>query len=719
MAFSVINEYTSLNKKFKVMQKCVVFALTSLNTGGQDPETWLKEGIRAVYNRAVEQVNPRDKLGITFTSEVFYSDFHVPFKLASEHRFDNVWDLLHKLYQSRKAAIEGETFKIIATSYTPLRGSGRNREPSLDYQEDCKKRKGIVCVKNKDNLCLPKALIIAIAYVLNSPYINQIRRNISKLQDRETQKLIAEAGVVVPKEGAGFEELQQFQRHLKDFKITVYAYGSKGREVLFEGPNASHKINLLHHNNHFNVITSLTSAFCCVYFCQICHKPYDHKDEHRCSGQCPGCRQEPPCPKVAEIGCSGCNRQFRGQSCYNNHKVSGKNGKSTCDIVRRCGECLKTIKANRQHHCGEIFCHICKKHQPAGHLCYIQQDTGVPKVDDTLFVFFDLETRQDTVNLRGESVHIPVLCVLQQRCNNCFNTPSSEQCSRCGVRRQIITTDIIPTFFQHLWTIAKVFKQVIVLAHNGQAYDNQFLLRHILEKTDLKPEVIMRGTKLLMLTAGKIKFIDSLNYLPMPLSALPKAFDLVELKKGYFPHLFNTLANQNYVGPLPDAKYYSPDTMKPDNRKKFLKWHAEHRYDMFDLQKEIVEYCISDVEILTQACVKFHNMMMEQGNVSPFTEAITIPGACNKLFRRNFLQANTIGIIPKKGYRLVDNQSKIALQWLIYEEMQRKIDIRHAAKQSEAVICGVKVDGWCEETKQVFEFLGCYYHGCPSCFSIT
>ena len=27
----------------------------------------------------------------------------------------------------------------------------------------------------------------------------------------------------------------------------------------------------------------------------------------------------------------------------------------------------------------------------------------------------------------------------------------------------------------------------------------------------------------------------------------------------------------------------------------------------------------------------------------------------------------------------------------------------------------VKVDGYCRETNEVFEYLGCFWHGCPSC----
>ena len=39
----------------------------------------------------------------------------------------------------------------------------------------------------------------------------------------------------------------------------------------------------------------------------------------------------------------------------------------------------------------------------------------------------------------------------------------------------------------------------------------------------------------------------------MSLANFPKTFGLNELSKGYFPHYFNTDANQNYEGPLPDV----------------------------------------------------------------------------------------------------------------------------------------------------------------------
>ena len=61
----------------------------------------------------------------------------------------------------------------------------------------------------------------------------------------------------------------------------------------------------------------------------------------------------------------------------------------------------------------------------------------------------------------------------------------------------------------------------------------------------------------------------------MPLSEFAKAFGLRELKKGFFPHLFNTPANQKYCVPIPDAEHYIPDGMNLGTRREFDLWHAE------------------------------------------------------------------------------------------------------------------------------------------------
>ena len=113
------------------------------------------------------------------------------------------------------------------------------------------------------------------------------------------------------------------------------------------------------------------------------------------------------------------------------------------------------------------------------------------------------------------------------------------------------------------------------MAHNFQGYDSYFILQYLREN-GVKNDVIMRGAKVLTLSVDmfKIKFIDSLNFIPMRLADFPKTFGMEELAKGYFPHLFNKKENENYVGPIPPNPYYNPNGMSPAAREKFLEWHT-------------------------------------------------------------------------------------------------------------------------------------------------
>ena len=128
----------------------------------------------------------------------------------------------------------------------------------------------------------------------------------------------------------------------------------------------------------------------------------------------------------------------------------------------------------------------------------------------------------------------------------------------------------------------------------------------------------------------------------MPLAALPKAFGLQELKKGYFPHHFNTRVNANYVGPFPDPVFYGYEYFKTEEREHVLQWHAEQSDKLFNFKKEMHEYCDSDVTILREACLKFRKLVLDitsingRGGVDPFN-SLTIASLCMTLFKTKFV----------------------------------------------------------------------------------
>ena len=60
------------------------------------------------------------------------------------------------------------------------------------------------------------------------------------------------------------------------------------------------------------------------------------------------------------------------------------------------------------------------------------------------------------------------------------------------------------------------------------------------------------------------------------------------------------------MGPIPEVKCYVVDTMENRARKQFLKWHDAKVRENFviDLQKEFLEHCDSDVDILRRECLE-------------------------------------------------------------------------------------------------------------------
>ena len=178
------------------------------------------------------------------------------------------------------------------------------------------------------------------------------------------------------------------------------------------------------------------------------------------------------------------------------------------------------------------------------------------------------------------------------------------------------------------------------------------------------------------------KLTDSMNFLPMPLEQFPNSFGLEELCKWYFPHLLNTKGNKYVTLPhLPHIAYYNTDDMKAEKRDLFLKWYEEHIWHVFEFQKELLCYCRSDVDILPRRCLAFRRMLKtvtskdENPGIDPFENCITIASVCNLVFRRNYLDHESIGIIPSHGYHPQQKQSMKALKWLQYLSKGRDINI--------------------------------------------
>ena len=536
------------------------------------------------------------------------------------------------------------------------------------------------------------------------------------------------------KESCGVAEIQMFQDVLPTYCIRVFTATTR-QEILYRGPpTAANNIFLIYdeYKKHFNVISGPLAFFAYSYYCIHCDKGYKHRTSHRCELKCSQCLAEHTKPDVNEyIPCDKCARTFFDKQCFANHvEGDAKTGrKATCDAIRKCLSC-GVIGPVAGHRCGNR-CRLCHVYymDSEDHSCYVTVKKVKTRAHQQ-YIFFDIESQFiDTPDERTVSQHIPILIIAHRVCGRCankiFDTTQRASCSRC-TPHIFKGESCIKDFIEWLFNGNNFYSTVI--AHNFKGYDGIFILKK-LHELGKSPEFTTRGSQILEITIkpAKIRFVDSLSFLLKPLSKLPKMFGLTALKKGFFPYDFCTPNNINYVGKFPAKEYFGPESMRGSYSEKtgeltgdvkaFEIWYNANKHNVFDMQKELVEYCTSDVVILKQACLHFRKSFMNDAGIDPLLANVTISQLCMDYFRSHHLKENTIAIIPANGYHNEERQSEIGLKWLKYVEKTRGLSLIYKGTKGEKRVGKYRVDGYDPDNNVVFEFLGSYWHGDPKIYS--
>ena len=138
----------------------------------------------------------------------------------------------------------------------------------------------------------------------------------------------------------------------------------------------------------------------------------------------------------------------------------------------------------------------------------------------------------------------------------------------------------------------------------------------------------------------------------MSLTNFTSTFGLEELKKGWFSHKFSKLENLHYEGMIPDLHYYEPQHIDAKKKKTRETWHAEEvmKGDVWNFEKERLEYCKSDVKLMKEGCLKFAEDTMRDAGFNPLKQCITIASTCHFFWRNLQMEPKTIAIEPPHGW---------------------------------------------------------------------
>lgn len=557
-------------------------------------EEWLKKCIAELLSIASSELRiaAQDRVGLIFTNtNNVKANFSISFRRFDQYNPDVILTDLENVIQSNSKFFVDDNLLVNIDHVRIPVGFGRRRHVGKTRDSYFKiHKRSIFLPKLKEihyGLCLPVSIVIAKAYVsgdVNRYNYITYNGNYNELIN-EAQQLTNDACVDLTA-GSGIDEIIKFQNFLgMTYRITVFL-SRDGKKIYFKSCHNTYKhtINLLLDDGHYSVILNPTGAFAASYFCSHCSTTYEAKFGHKnCPLKCNSCFCKPQCVKIIPSKCNDCQRIFVSTECFSKHITHG-----ICTSFKICGNCSVpyTVKKSDPHVCGSTYCKICKATVPIRHDCYIAVTKPKSKrKNGDLYIFYDFESTQtkkiDNDNTKFE--HEVVLCVAHQACDKCRNVPDVNlNCENCGKREQIFfRDDVVHNFMVYLGDINGKFTRLIILAHNSQKYDGHFLLKYMYIHSDTwklnEESLIIAGSKIMCINVGRYKFIDSLNFFNVALAKLPKMFSLENNSKGHYPHMFNTYENLDYVGEMPDLKYYWPDNLNPSEREKLIKWYNEEK----------------------------------------------------------------------------------------------------------------------------------------------
>lgn len=400
--------------------------------------------------------------------------------------------------------------------------------------------------------------------------------------------------------------------------------------------------------------------YCSAHMCRHCGMKCGSKEEWRAhrygSGpmlECGTCNREMPEPCL-EVHIRDCRGEFvRCKVCEQIYRAKPSSNRTALTPEQHAEFCGQNAR----------YCANCLTHKPKEHQCVISRNPELlwnwGKVERTSYWAVDLEAMFDT-----EQQGLQVVSFASAR--EILKPGREETADAYNKRHKAYHEENSGLAFDDMDALCRwllTLKNARVLCHGGKGYDFPLIERYMRYKLRVKTDPIYAGRKLMTFRVKTIRFIDTVNHYPVPLSGFLGVFKLDKMFPGFgkdhFPHTCNTVANKDYEGPLPPAAFYSDD---PGMRE----WHAEHKKlwtpwtdRVWNMREQERLYCEKDTEVLAIGAGAALYASMEVGvNV---LDTVTSAGYALKVLRAKFLppegldtldaEANIMGRVALKGGR--------------------------------------------------------------------
>ena len=179
-----------------------------------------------------------------------------------------------------------------------------------------------------------------------------------------------------------------------------------------------------------------------------------------------------------------------------------------------------------------------------------------------------------------------------------------------------------------------------VYIHNLTKFDIIFLLKYLVKHVSVKPLIHKGRIIQIQINYGpdlqySLNLKDSYLILLASLSKLSKSF-AIDTPKSVFPHKFVSTNNLNYIGKVPDIKYFYNIS-----KEQYLNYCEQFKDNNWSLRDEAIKYCEIDCISLYQIILKFNSLIFNLFNKN-IHRYPTLPSLAFAIFRSSFMDEENI-----------------------------------------------------------------------------
>ena len=165
-------------------------------------------------------MNEKDQVRFVFRSTQLDTPISLPFMAVLQLTPERVFSQIERVIQSNRDFRLNDTVVVDIVHVEAPQGSGKRKRGHIDIAEFLHKKRSVVTIQNKDDLCLARALVVAIAKIEKDPMYKSLRDPEKTVQGKKARELHELANV--PLGPCGIPEVKMFQKHLTDYEMNSF-----------------------------------------------------------------------------------------------------------------------------------------------------------------------------------------------------------------------------------------------------------------------------------------------------------------------------------------------------------------------------------------------------------------------------------------------------------------------------------------------------------------